>query len=100
MQRDPISAETKRRGGVLFITIVVIFSFLLLRVLLYQTVDFDRYREKVLLQKTTETVLKNMRISNHRLNFSMYSISYSIFSVQVRLFLPFTCAKPVKPGRT
>lgn len=57
MQRDPINAETKRRGGVLFITIVVIFSFLLLRVLLYQTVDFDRYREKVLLQKTTETVL-------------------------------------------
>ena len=52
MQRDPINAETKRRGGVLFITIVVIFSFLLLRVLLYQTVDFDRYREKVLLQKT------------------------------------------------
>ena len=43
-----------KRSRILFIIAAVLFSVLLLRILIYQTVDFDYYQKKVLEQMTTE----------------------------------------------
>ncbi len=43
-----------KRAGVLLLMAGLLFSLLLLRILLYQTVDYDFYQKKVLEQMTTE----------------------------------------------
>lgn len=57
MERDTISTHTVRRGGIVLLIVGLVFSILLLRVVLFQTVDFERYQEKVLSQMTTKTTL-------------------------------------------
>ena len=42
------------RSRTLLIVAIVLFSVLLLRILIYQTVDYDYYQKKVLSQMTTE----------------------------------------------
>ena len=42
------------RSRTLFLIAIVLFSVLLIRVLIYQTVDYDYYQKKVLSQMTTE----------------------------------------------
>ena len=46
--------STVKRAGALGIFIVAAFVFLLLRILFYQTVGYEKYRDKVLNQITTE----------------------------------------------
>ena len=61
MKEDPISSSTVRRGGILFLVIGLLFLVLLLRILLLQTVDYEKYRDKVLSQMTTTTKLPATR---------------------------------------
>ena len=50
----PTDTGTVKRAGVIGLMIVIAFVFLLLRILKYQTVDYDKYRNKVQNQITTE----------------------------------------------
>ena len=61
MKEGPISSSTVRRGGILFLVIGLLFTVLLLRILLLQTVDYEKYRDKVLSQMTTTTRLPATR---------------------------------------
>ena len=61
MERDPISASTIRRGGIVLAIVGLLFSALLLRIVLLQTVHFERYQEQVLSQSTTATPLQAER---------------------------------------
>ena len=47
--------STLKRAGTLGIFVAVAFAFLLLRILALQTIGFEKYRDKVLNQITTET---------------------------------------------
>lgn len=56
-----ISASTIRRSGIVLLVVGLLFSVLLLRIFLFQTVDFERYRDQVFSQSTTETPLPATR---------------------------------------
>ncbi len=55
MARRSISTEAVRRSTWLGIAIFAVFAILLLRILLIQTVNFEKYQSKVLNQITTES---------------------------------------------
>ena len=61
MERESIGTHTVRRATLLFSIVGFVFLMLLLRIVLLQTVGFERYREKVLEQSTTETPLPAVR---------------------------------------
>lgn len=50
----PTDTGTVKRAGLIGIIIAVAFALLLLRILKYQTLDYDKYRDKVQNQITTE----------------------------------------------
>ncbi len=50
-----------RRGSVLFLVAGLLFTLLLVRILLYQTVGYERYQQKVLEQITTESKVNATR---------------------------------------
>ena len=51
----PADSLTVRRAGILAVTVTVLFAVLLLRILVLQTVEYDRYQQKVIDQITTQT---------------------------------------------
>ncbi len=51
----PVDTGIIKRAGFLMIGVAVLFALLLLRILLYQTVDYDRYQKKVINQMTTQS---------------------------------------------
>lgn len=58
MAPNSISTGAIRRSTVLGLIVALALAVLLVRILLIQTVDFDRYQSKVLDQLTTESVIK------------------------------------------
>lgn len=58
MAPNSISTGAIRRSAVLGLIVALALAVLLIRILLIQTVDFDRYQTKVLDQLTTESVIK------------------------------------------
>ncbi len=58
MAPNSISTGAVRRSTVMGFLVAVVLLILLIRILLIQTVDFDRYHAKVLDQMTTESVIK------------------------------------------
>ena len=58
MTPNSISSGAIRRSTVMGIFVAIILVALLVRILLIQTVDFDRYQSKVIDQLTTESVIK------------------------------------------
>lgn len=46
---------TVHRAGILAFAVTVLFAFLLVRILILQTVEYDRYQQKVIDQITTQT---------------------------------------------
>ena len=46
--------NTVKRAGIIGVFIISAFAFLLLRILFYQTLGYEKYRDKVLNQITTE----------------------------------------------
>lgn len=46
---------TVRRAGILAVTVTALLAVLLIRILILQTVEYDRYRQKVIDQITTQT---------------------------------------------
>ncbi len=55
MAGGQISSSAIRRSTVVGIIILAVFALLLVRILLLQTVDFDKYQRKVIDQMTTES---------------------------------------------
>ena len=58
MAPNSISTGAVRRSTVVGLLVAVLLVILLARILIIQTVDFDRYHAKVLDQMTTESVIK------------------------------------------
>lgn len=58
MAPNSISTGALRRSTILGLMVAMLMVILLVRILLIQTVDFDRYQSKVLDQLTTESVIK------------------------------------------
>ena len=52
---DPIHPKVIKRSVALLVIVGILFSLLLLRVLILQTVHYDRYQQKVIEQMTTES---------------------------------------------
>lgn len=57
MAPNSISTGAIRRSTIIGLIVALVFLILLVRILLIQTVDFDRYQSKVLDQLTTESVI-------------------------------------------
>jgi len=57
MARSSVSSSARRRSLLLGIGMFVIFGLLMFRILLLQTVDFEKYQNKVINQLTTQTPL-------------------------------------------
>lgn len=51
----PADGLTVRRAGILAIMVTALFAVLLIRILVLQTVEYDRYQQKVIDQITTQT---------------------------------------------
>jgi cell division protein FtsI/penicillin-binding protein 2 len=51
----PLHPRVARRAGALLIIACLLFFGLLVRILLYQTVGYDKYQQKVIEQMTTES---------------------------------------------
>ncbi len=58
MTPNSISSGAIRRSTIMGILVALVLAVLLFRILLIQTVDFDRYQSKVIDQLTTESVIK------------------------------------------
>ena len=59
--RFPVNTGIVKRANMLMIGVAILFTLLLLRILLYQTVDYDRYQKKVLDQMTTQSEVQAKR---------------------------------------
>ena len=57
MARSSVSSSALRRSLLLGIAMFGVFGLLMLRILLLQTIDFDKYQNKVINQLTTQTPL-------------------------------------------
>ena len=51
----PADGLTVRRAGILALTVTGLLAILLIRILILQTVEYDRYQQKVIDQITTQT---------------------------------------------
>lgn len=60
-QEGTVSTKTVRRSAVVILLVFLVFAALLLKILLYETVDYEKYQSKVLNQMTTETTVKAER---------------------------------------
>lgn len=83
MGRDPISASTIRRGGVVFIIVGLLFSLLLLRILLLQTVDFERYQQQVIDQITTTVTIPAERGTIYDRNGRVLATNVTSYTVSI-----------------
>ncbi len=52
---EPVRPDVSSRVGILLLVVGALFGLLLLRILLYQTADYDRYLKKVVEQMTTQS---------------------------------------------
>ena len=57
----PVGPEIIHRSMILVVLVFGIFSALLIRILLLQTVGYDRYQPKVIDQLTTESVVADKK---------------------------------------
>ncbi len=55
MANETVSTGAIRRSTVMGLVVFAVFAFLLLRILVIQTVNFDKYQSKVINQMTTES---------------------------------------------
>lgn len=55
MAKEPISTSAVRRSTIVGLAVFGIFALLLIRILIIQTVNFDKYQSKVINQMTTES---------------------------------------------
>ena len=77
--------KTVKRAGVLLGIAVLLFSALLVRIFLLQTVKYDYYRQKVLGQITTESSVNASRGNIYDAN--GIPLAYSIAAISGTLFL-------------
>lgn len=55
MSEGPVSSNALRRSFLVGILVFAVFAVLMIRILIIQTVDFDKYQSKVINQMTTES---------------------------------------------
>ena len=55
MANETVSSGAKKRSTILAIGVLVVFALLLVRILMIQTVSFEKYQKKVIDQMTTES---------------------------------------------
>ncbi len=55
MSKETVSTSAIRRSSVMGLLLFAVFAFLLLRILIIQTVNFEKYQSKVINQMTTES---------------------------------------------
>ena len=53
-----VSTNTLRRSAIILLLVFLIFASLLVKILLLETADYEKYQSKVLGQMTTETSVK------------------------------------------
>ena len=83
MERDPISPSTIRRGGVVLLIVGLLFSLLLLRILLLQTVDFERYQQQVIDQITTTVTIPAERGTIYDRNGRVLATNVTTYTVSI-----------------
>ena len=83
MERDPIGAPTIRRGGIVLIIVGLLFSLLLLRILLLQTVDFERYQQQVIDQLTTTVTIPAERGTIYDRNGKVLATNVTTYTVSI-----------------
>lgn len=78
-----VSGKTRsiRRSNLVCIIIFAIFGVLLLRILLIQTVDFDKYQERVVKQMTTESPVPANRGKIYDRNGSILATNITTYKV-------------------
>ena len=91
--------STLKRAGTLGIFVAVAFAFLLLRILALQTIGFEKYRDKVLNQITTETEVVAERGKIYDRNGVLLATSVTTYRVFIApriptesLFFAYSCA--------
>ena len=77
----PLHPRVTRRAGVLLIIAGLLFGGLLLRVLLYQTVGYDKYQQKVIEQMTTESSVNATRGNIYDRNGVLLATNISTYRV-------------------
>ena len=55
MSEGPVSSNALRRSFLVGLLVFAVFAVLMIRILIIQTVDFDKYQSKVINQMTTES---------------------------------------------
>ena len=55
MAKEPVSTGAIRRSTIMGLAVFGVFALLLVRILIIQTVNFDKYQSKVINQMTTES---------------------------------------------
>ena len=55
MANETVSTSAVRRSTIMGLVVFAIFALLLVRILIIQTVNFDKYQSKVINQMTTES---------------------------------------------
>ncbi len=83
MERDSISPSTIRRGVVVFLIVGLLFSLLLLRILLLQTVDFERYQQQVIDQITTTVPIPAERGTMYDRNGRVIATNVTTYTVSI-----------------
>ncbi|MBR2721432.1 MAG: PASTA domain-containing protein [Clostridia bacterium] len=77
----PVHPKTTKRAGWLLLLMVAMLSFLLIRILLYQTVQYDTYRQKVIDQVTTESQVNATRGNIYDRNGVLLATNVSTYRV-------------------
>ncbi len=72
---------TMRRAGVLLVFAVLLFSALLLRIFLLQTVDYSHYQQKVLEQMTTESSVNAARGNIYDANGALLATNVTTYRI-------------------
>ena len=109
MQSDTISTGALRRATLVSLIITLMLALLLIRVLVIQTADFERYQKKVIEQLTTESVINAKRGNIYdssgvllATNITAYRIFISPRSIQkldtIYGLAPGTTAKNISQG--
>lgn len=78
---EPTGPQIIKRSGILFLLAVVLFGALLLRVFLLETVGYDRYRQKVIDQLTTESVVRASRGNLYDANGAVLATNITTYRV-------------------
>ncbi len=81
LRSDSISTGAIRRSAVIGLLLIFLFSFLLIRVLFIQTVDFERFQSKVIDQLTTESVINAERGNIYDANGVLLATSVTTYRV-------------------